>query len=275
MKSNYYFHVDDFGRSINISKSILESITKGNLNSVSILVNFIDDKFHFKLKKIKNLNKRLHINLTEIPKDRVKKNYFLSNLSFIKLIFLNKHQKKIIYKEIDNQINEYKRIYKTKRINIDGHQHVHMIPWILSYLLKLKKKHSIDEIRNSNECLIPPKLNDLIKLRYYRNLDACIVVKFFYFFSGSPKLSSYNFFGIVYSDMQSEKHIIRYLDLIKKIKIKKFEILIHSGFTNYREKILSTNNNLKFYTSKNRKKEYKLTFSNKIKKKLAKFNNEN
>ena len=49
-KSKYYFHVDDFGRSKNISLSIIKSLTKGNLNSVSIIMNYID-KSHFKLKK--------------------------------------------------------------------------------------------------------------------------------------------------------------------------------------------------------------------------------
>ena len=48
-KSKCYFH-DDFGRSKNISLSIIK-FTKGNLNSVSIIMNYIDKSYHLKLKK--------------------------------------------------------------------------------------------------------------------------------------------------------------------------------------------------------------------------------
>ncbi len=262
-KSKYYFHVDDFGRSKNISLSIIKSLTKGNLNSVSIIMNYIDKSYHLKLKKIKNINKRLHLNLTEIPSYKVKENKFLSNLSFIRLIFLSDSKKKVIYKEIISQISSYKKIYRPKYLKIDGHQHVHMIPWILRYLLQIKKKYRIKEIRNSNEKIVTPKFKDLINLRYYRNLIACFVIKFFYFVEGKPKLSDYNFFGLVYSDLQSQENIMKYIDLIKRKKIKKFEILLHSGVGSLLErKIFKKYFN--FYVSEKRKEEFKLTFSKKI-----------
>ena len=117
-------------------------------------------------------------------------------MSFIRLIFLSDSKKKLIYKEIISQISSYKKIYRPKYLKIDGHQHVHMIPWILRYLLQIKKKYKIKEIRNSNEKIVTPKFKDLINLRYYRNLIACFVIKFFYFVEGKPKLSDYNFFGL-------------------------------------------------------------------------------
>tara|TARA_Y100000591_G_C21835591_1_gene702274 strand:- start:171 stop:992 length:822 start_codon:yes stop_codon:yes gene_type:complete len=268
----YYFHVDDFGISKNISLSIIKSLTKGNLNSVSIIMNCIDKKYHFKLKSIKNINKRLHLNLTEIPSNKIKENKFLSNLSFIRLIFLGDYKKKVIYKEIISQINEYKKIYRPKHLKIDGHEHVHMIPWVLRYLLQIKKKYKIKEIRNSNEKLVIPKFKDLINLRYYRNLIACFVIKFFYFIEGKPKLSNHNFFGIVYSNLQSHENIMKYLNFIRKKKIKKFEILLHSGIGSLAEKKFFRKSNLNFYTSKKRKEEFKLTFSKKITQVLKDFN---
>ena len=65
-----YFHADDYGRSEEVSKNILKCLTKGNLNSVSIMIDH-NQKFHKKLKKLKNINKRLHLNLTELPEKKI------------------------------------------------------------------------------------------------------------------------------------------------------------------------------------------------------------
>ena len=70
-----YFHADDYGRSKEVSKNILKCLTKGNLNSVSIMIDH-DQKCHKKLKKLKNVNKRLHLNLTELPVKKNKNQFF-------------------------------------------------------------------------------------------------------------------------------------------------------------------------------------------------------
>ena len=88
MRADYYFHADDFGRSKEISKNILKCLLKGNLNSTSVMIGHITDHYHIKLKKIKNINIRLHLNLTEIPQKKIINNDLLSDLSFLKLIFL-------------------------------------------------------------------------------------------------------------------------------------------------------------------------------------------
>ena len=146
-----YFHADDYGRSKEVSKNILKCLTKGNLNSVSIMIDH-DQKCHKKLKKLKNVNKRLHLNLTELPVKK-NKNQFISNLSFIKLLFIDELKKKKILEEIDIQIKKFKKIYEPKELKIDGHEHIHMIPWISEYLLQ-QKKFNIKELRNANEKLM-------------------------------------------------------------------------------------------------------------------------
>ena len=272
MKTDYYFHADDFGRSKEISKNILKCLLKGNLNSTSVMVGHINDFYHIKLKKIKNINIRLHLNLTEIPQKKIMNNNLLSDLSFLKLIFLKNSYKKKIYDEIESQIKEYKRIYKPKNLNIDGHEHIHMIPWILKYLLKNKKRLKIKEFRNSSEYLFFPRLKDLLNLRYLRNLIACFVLKFFYFIMGSPKLSQNFFIGIAYSNLQSEKLILKKLDKLKKKNKKNFEILLHPGLTKNKDKKLFKDDYFKFYKSVFRKKEYNICLSKKIKKKLELIN---
>ena len=264
-----YFHADDYGRSKEVSKNILNCIINGNINSVSIMVNH-EQKYHNKLKKFKNINKRLHINLTEIPKKSIK-DYHLNKLTFLKLLFLNEAKKQKILNEIDKQIIKFKKIYKPKELKIDGHEHVHMIPWILDHLLKSKIHYKIVELRNSNEKLMMPRLKDLFNPKYIRNLIACLVVKFLYNFNKRPKLNAPQFSGILYSGIQSLETVKKTLFFFKSNNYKNCEILIHPGYTNKKEKFKFKKNYFEFYNSKNRKEEFNLCFSKELKKQLNQF----
>lgn len=144
-----------------------------------------------------------------------------------------------------------------------------MIPWIFRFLQRIKDKFNIQEIRNSNESLILNEILDIFDLRYLRNLTACLIVKFLYIINGSPKMSEHKFIGIIYSGIQSEDTIIKSLNSQKKNNEKKIEILIHPGFTDINEKNFFKKKYYDFYSSKNRKKEYDLCFSKKIKENLA------
>ena len=260
-----YFHADDYGRSKEVSKNILKCLTKGNLNSVSIMIDH-DQKCHKKLKKLKNVNKRLHLNLTELPVKK-NKNQFISNLSFIKLLFIDELKKKKILEEIDIQIKKFKKIYNPKELKIDGHEHIHMIPWILEYLLKNRKYYKIKELRNSDERLMSPRLVDLFNLNYIRNFIACIIVKILYNLK-KPKMNAPCFSGLLYSGMQNIETIKKTLLYFKKKKIKNYEILVHPGYTNKKEKSQFKESYFNFYNSQNRKTEFDLCFSKEVKKEL-------
>ena len=54
-------------------------------------------------------------------------------------LFISEAKKQKVFNEIDKQIIKFKKVYKPRQLKIDGHEHVHMIPWILEYLLRLKK----------------------------------------------------------------------------------------------------------------------------------------
>ena len=108
--TNIIIHCDDFGRSPLVSKNILKCIKEGNVNQVSVMVDFVDDKIHHELIAT-DIETRLHLNLTE------NKNFTFDEkskkLSFLNLIFLKKNRK-YIYEEIDKQIIEYSRLYGKK-----------------------------------------------------------------------------------------------------------------------------------------------------------------
>ena len=110
-----------------------------------------------------------------------------------------------------------------------------MIPWIFNYLIKNKKKFKIKEIRNSNEIIILPRINDLFKFSYFRNFLACLVLKFCYYYNPKNHYNSPQFAGMIYSGNQNFETIIKTLDNFKKKKIKNCEILIHPGFNKFKK----------------------------------------
>ena len=142
MMNNVIFHADDYGRSPNISKTIYECIKKKKIKSISIIVT--EKIYGLKYLKKTKVQKRLHLNLTDFSEKQSKKNY-IYNLSFLSLILMPilpnfKIKKKKIEKEIIRQIESYKKYLKTDKIFLDGHQHVHMIPWIFKLIYNLRRK---------------------------------------------------------------------------------------------------------------------------------------
>ena len=197
--TKYLIHVDDFGRSKKISEKILKYVIKKKISSVSVMIGFIKSNLHKKLLNT-NIPTRLHLNLTD------NKNYEFNkeqkDTSFIRILFLSKKNKKFIIKEINNQINEYKKTYKLKKIRIDGHQHIHFIPWIYKYLINSKKK-IISEIRWPVEKISMPSLKYLFNLSILKNILSLMII---YLFSHYNK-KKYNllFFGLLFSGNYSKE----------------------------------------------------------------------
>ena len=128
-----YIVIDDYGRTPNVCNIILKLIDDiPQIKEVSVLMNFVNISFHEKLKLTK-IQTSLHLNLTD---NIIFKNISNKNLTFIKLLFLKRNNRKYIFNEIDKQIENYTKIYNVRKIDINSHQHVHTIPWIYSYLLK-------------------------------------------------------------------------------------------------------------------------------------------
>ena len=247
--------MDDFGRSDNISKKILKCVKFGYINSVSVMMGFINESYHKKLLKTKTKTK-LHINLTENSQNYLKTIVKLKNLNFLNLLFANKSLKKILKKRIDLQIKNYIKIYGNKKLSIDGHQHVHIIPWIHNYIINIKNI-SIKEIRYPDEKINIYGYENFFKIQFYRNLLALFVVKFLLIFLKKKKKSPI-FFGLLYSGMYNEKILKKNFKHINKTK--ETEILIHGGYTDSSERKLFQENFFNYYSNKSSKIQYKLAF---------------
>jgi len=144
-----------------------------------------------------------------------------------------------------------------------------MIPWISEYLLK-QKIFNIKELRNANEKMMLPRLIDLINFNYLRNFLACIILKIFSFFQKTD-LNSPQFAGLLYSGMQNKHTIKKTLNFFKNKKFTNCEILIHPGYSSFKEKSKFGERYFKFYNSNNRKEEYNLCFLKEIKNELLNF----
>ncbi len=257
MIKKIHFHADDFGRSKLISKNILKCINLRNINSISVLVGF-DEKYFDYIKK-KKINIKLHINLTEGYKN------FLINrsYSFFELLFLQiqpnfPEHKKIIISQIEKQIKYFKKKFKTKKIKIDSHEHVHIIPWINKILMNLKKKHKIIEIRNPSEEYYFVKFKYFINFTYLTNLFKLGLVKLLNHFNDIDKNN--DFTGLNYTGIQNFETMKKGINL--KVKSKKnLEVLIHPGYTNAKEKKKFSKKYFKYYNSLERLKELQIASS--------------
>lgn len=244
-----YIVIDDYGRTPNVCKNILKIISDLTIiKEVSVMMNFVDNNFHKKLKLTKT-HTSLHINLTD---NIVFKKINNRNLSFLNLLFLSREKRKYIYDEIDKQINSYINIYDLRKIDINSHQHVHAIPWIYSYLLKNNK---INKIRYSNEKIIFA-FNNMNIFKFIRNVIALVVLKILNLFN--KKKTNNKFFGILFTNNMNPKiikHILYYN------KCSNLHILLHPGRALKNEKNFFLNNNFyKYFISENRKKEMKALY---------------
>ncbi len=265
MIKKIYFHADDFGRSKVISKNIYKCIKLGIINSISIMVGFNENYFD-KIKKDRYLNIRLHLNLTEY----YKKSSLNENYNFLKLLIIRlspnylKHKKKI-KKEIERQITYFKNKFNVKNIQIDSHEHIHVIPWVSDIIVDLKKKHNIIELRDPIEKYYFVNFNDIFNVNYLMNIIKFFLIKFLSIFHNENKktLVKKSFTGLLYTGFQNLNSITKGIKLNSKNN-ENLEVLIHPGYTDYSEIKLFKKRYFSYYSSKKRIDEFKLASSKKI-----------
>ena len=242
-------HIDDFGRSPNISKDIIKKIKKGNVFQVSVMLGFVDQNIHMELKKTGILF-RLHLNLTE----QVEKfSTDFKNMTFLSILFANKRKKILIKKEINRQIKEFLHIYGLKEISLDGHQHVHFIPWIYKYLYS-NPVCKINELRYPVEPFHIVKWQLLLNKQFLRNIIAMTVLKVFAIFN--LRRTEYSFFGVLYTNLYDET-ILEY-QTKNFLRLNRKEILLHVGKATIQEKHLFSKNQFIYNSSKQRTNEANL-----------------
>ena len=273
--ANIYYHADDFGYTKGITNHILETINNGLVSSVSMMPNGTYINQSKKIIKKRNIKTFIHINLTEgrsITKNKTIKKYLLDKrgnfkYGFIKLnlfwLFSSKKKREkinyAIYEEIKAQISIAKC---SKKILLDGHQHIHISPVVFKQILILNKKQKISQIRLPVDYFFL-KFNFFFKKNFYINLLKYYLLLFFSKICRKnlikAKIKYDDFcFGIIYSGFIS-KELIEILKQKTKNKNYNIQILLHPGYSDNKDKKnFKTLKNWSYYNSNNRIKELNL-----------------
>ena len=275
-----YICADDYGMTEKSCDRIEECVKNGVLNRISIFPNTALSDIK---KRITGINASLsaHINLVEgKPVSDSKKVYLITDergyfrYSFVGLLALSlspkrKELKRQIYAEISAQLTRWStEIAPGMPLEIDSHQHTHMIPLVFRVLMSVIRDngYKVKYIRFPSEPILPyiktPSLYktysliNIIKqqlLRFFGLINRCALKK--------SKIGSALFMGILFSGNMDENRVNRilphYLKLCKKTG-RDAELLFHPGYIERGEDLFDAEKESfnKFYYSPGRKTEY-------------------
>jgi len=233
---------DDYGLTQSISDSILETVDAGAVTNVSIMPNGM--AFEYALaewqKRQKFLLLSIHINLTEgkpvssphtVPL-LVKKNstfkYSVGGLWFAYLISLYRGEfRRQVRLEIEAQIKKVKDTIGTQGTiaSINGHQHVHMVPFIFDELVAVS---GVTSIRVPHEVSSLPSVG--IALVSWRQIFGWIVLSLLCWCNKSRvQVFSERFAGVLYSGRMTLLVVVTILQRMSLLKGSSLEILFHPG----------------------------------------------
>lgn len=222
---------DDFMLTKKISLGIIDLIKKDKINAVSVMVIFKKNRTYAKIlqEKIKdNHTIGLHIVLTDFTPLSKFRNIKKFSSIFNLVLNLIKGKIKIneIEHEIKSQIFEFKEIFGYFPKYIDGHHHVHQLPFISKILIKI-----INEIYKNEKPLIR-NTNLKISLIFQNKVE--LLKSLFLSFIGlyfKKKLIKNNiptnnyFFGVY--NFKNKNDFIKNFFLFKKYRNKHSIIMTH------------------------------------------------
>ena len=286
-KKNYQIqlHADDLGRSKYINATIFKSIDRGFVTGVSTMINHKHSLEGLKGAKRRSIKMRLHLNLTEgrsmcryHTKSILVNNKGVFCNSFFSLLTapLKPNFKKLkeeTKKEILKQINFYLKNSKLKKLNLDGHQHIHCIPWISNIIINNKLKLKLVEMRVPNEKFFFSNYKNIFKLWYITNIIKFILLKILSKIIikkiKKNKINYNNFFiGLLDTGHMTLSSIKNGIDsTLNNKKSGLIEVLIHPGHSTMKEKYLwDIDQQHSYYLKKERFNELVLSKNKKLKK---------
>ena len=275
-----YICADDYGMTEKSCGRIEECVKNGILNRISIFPNTSLSDIKERINDI-NVSLSAHINLVEgkpvsdlkdvslITDKRGYFRYSFTGLLALSLSLKRKELERQIYTEISAQLARWStEIAPGKPLEIDSHQHTHMIPSVFRILMRVIKDNGYDVkyIRIPSEPVLPYiKEPSLYKTYSLINIVKQFLLKFFGFINRRAlKRSNINsalFMGILFSGNMDEyrvnKILPHYLKLCEKTG-RDAELLFHPGYIKKGEELFDTEKQSfnRFYYSPGRKTEY-------------------
>jgi len=278
----YIWHVDDYGISPMQSAKIIECIEDGIINSVSVVSNsrFIEECSQLLKKTSKEVKVGIHLNLLEgysvHPKEEIplivnergvmKRSFF--SLMLHSFLPGRNELKRQIKKELMAQIDLFVRLYGVDIINVDSHNHFHMIPIVCEALIEgIKEKgYKIGIVRIPKEPLLPYFKTFKCKcMRYPLNIVKNIVLRILSLIDRKNLKDYYDksplFCGIILTGRMTLEHTIRLIVSFTEVVDKKgraVEFLFHPGGLKERDEYLDPDipTFVEFYNSNMRELEF-------------------
>lgn len=297
-KLNIIIHADDFGICKDVTNDIYDSIKNGCISRTSVICNTKDIEHAASIfeESITDFELSLHLNLVEgRPISELKDASILVNeigefkFSFLTLwisYILSSRNRRDLMKnqiklEIENQILTYNKYFNkdSRGIHIDGHTHVHMIPFVLDIILELRQNYNIHSMRIPNERFY----FSLSNLKHYlsSNLVKYCVLKILSKLQMNKiratgiKCNDY-FIGILASGMMNCSSLKAALSALKKVKKKEIlvELLFHPGGVRDKQIIDWTTNFdfIYYYSDLKRKREKNVVCSSAIQEIIKPYN---
>ncbi len=260
---------------------IEECIKHGALNKISVLPNA---KYNTNVRERISCDEAmigLHLNLVEgkpvsppeavplLVKDDGYFKYSFVGLFAKSLMPFNIRFREQIRREIKAQIKfwcEY--IAPGERLEIDSHQHTHMIPLVFRLLMRVLREESLkpDYIRIPSEPILPYILTPSL---YFTYTPINIIKQWLLKLLGAVNrkellksgIKTAMFMGVLFSGNMDEKRVNKVLAHYIRFAEKHggdIELLFHPGYINFGEDFFDRNKTdfLRFYLSPGRKTEY-------------------
>lgn len=212
---------DDLGTQYSGNAGIYDAATKGFLTSVSVRANGVAFKEACReiLPACPELGVGVHICLNEgkcaapqhlVPALAAEDGTYRceGGIGFAKIAFnLSSAFHEQVRADIRAQIEAVLKETKRKIDHIDGHQHIHMIPWIFKITAGLAREYNIPYIRLSKEPFIPAALQyhkpHLINIAHYVNIQRYCIAAGAYL-KQTGLLSNNTFFGLLHTSAMTE-----------------------------------------------------------------------
>lgn len=227
-------HADDFGLTEKINEGIRLAHINGILTSTSIMANgqafedavsiarstpTLDVGIHLTL-----IEERSLLNAEEVPTLLAPSGRFYRHaFDFVKNYFIEKISLKEVKKELETQVEKVLAAGISPS-HLDSHQHVHMLPGILSIVVELSQKYAIPSIRFPRELGVFGKIGNVP----FSRVTQALVLNLFCQMGKSRIRRRADFFaGFLFGGNLNKKnllHILRALQLSGT-----YEIMCHPG----------------------------------------------
>lgn len=282
-------HADDFGLTKTITDNILDCRRNGVLSSLSVVPN--GHAFEYAMGQIRrdpSLRVAIHLNLIEgkpiSPPDEVdalvdENGYFCHSFISIWKAYVFSSQetrarlKRQVALEIAAQLGRVRNaLGPTRPIHVDGHLHIHCIPFVFESLIAHRRSFDIEYIRIPRE----PFFLDVRSLSSVKNYFGPNIIKHFLLKVLSIKCRRLldalkiqypdYFIGVLFTGNMSISSIERAFKRIGVGAEKTVEVLLHPGGASDEEAVYwRSNKKLKqYYLSSNRHAEKSILMSDKF-----------